>query len=89
MKQSLWDLKPRLFSKILTLSTILKQSLWDLKLYEVVGWGREEENFEAVPMGFETDFANSLSGDGSDFEAVPMGFETIQTPFSSLNLAPF
>ncbi len=54
LKQSLWDLKRFSLTKTVLIANILKQSLWDLKPIMPKITDRQIANFEAVPMGFET-----------------------------------
>ncbi len=54
LKQSLWDLKRQNFQPREDSSGILKQSLWDLKPIFPPFCTYISNNFEAVPMGFET-----------------------------------
>ncbi len=75
MKQSLWDLKLVKYKKIVDVNEILKQSLWDLKL-DHTKMENKIDDFEAVPMGFETRYRYREGRDRGYFEAVPMGFET-------------
>ncbi len=54
LKQSLWDLKLPSIPKSSRVALILKQSLWDLKQLFSTCFVLYLHNFEAVPMGFET-----------------------------------
>ncbi len=76
LKQSLWDLK--LVYKCAILHKIKFWSspygIWNIGLH--IHKMSILNDFEAVPMGFETSHADYIGMPSIDFEAVPMGFET-------------